>query len=106
MTDDLLAALLQFSPFVPADLLKTFSRGFARFFQGDFVSATYILTPLLENSLRYVLKSYGHDVTKFDDATETQEDRTISSLFDQMRLELNSVFTPAMALSDSELVRE
>ena len=96
VTDDLLASLLQPSGFVPDDLVATFSRGFSRFFQGDFVSATYILTPLLENSLRYVLKSHGHDVTKFDDATETQEDRTISSLFDQMRAELNLVLTPAI----------
>ncbi len=70
--------------------------GFTRFFQGDFVSAIYILTPLLESSLRHILKSNGHDVTIFDDATETQEDRTISSLFEQMRSELESVLTPAI----------
>ena len=74
----------------------TFSRGFARFFHGDFVSGLYILTPLLENSLRHVLKSHGYDVTKFDDAKLTQEDRTISSLFDQMRQELVSVFGNAI----------
>jgi len=39
----------------------------------------------------------GHDVTNFDDATQTQEDRTISSLFEQMRAELDSVITPAIA---------
>jgi hypothetical protein len=64
-----------------------------RFFQGDFVSATYILTPLLENSLRHVLKSNGHDLTIFD-ATRTQQDRTISSLFE--RTELDSILTPAI----------
>ena len=55
ISDDVLAALLQYSPFVPCGLASTFARGYARFFQGDFVSATYILTPLLENSLRHVL---------------------------------------------------
>jgi hypothetical protein len=35
LSDDVFAALLQYSPFVPADLLETFARGFARFFQGD-----------------------------------------------------------------------
>jgi hypothetical protein len=74
----------------------TYSRGFMRFFQGDFVSGLYILTPLLENSLRHVLKSHGHDVTKFDDAKLTQGDRTISSLFEQMRPELVSVFGDAI----------
>jgi hypothetical protein len=58
-------------------------------------SAAYILTPLLEGSLRHVLKSHDHDVTKFDDATMTQEDRTISSMFEQMRPELDAIFGKA-----------
>ncbi|MEA2874933.1 MAG: hypothetical protein QOF14_129 [Hyphomicrobiales bacterium] len=92
LSDDTFQALLSYSPFVPPDLLRTFSRGFARFFLGDFVSALYILTPLLENSLRHILKAHGHDVTIFNDATQTQEDRTISALFEQMRSELDAVF--------------
>jgi hypothetical protein len=95
--------LLQQSPFVPHELVATFSRGFLRFYLGDFVSATYILTPLLENSLRHVLKAFGHDVTIFDDATQTQQDRTISSLFEQMRSELEAIFTPAI-VADIERV--
>jgi hypothetical protein len=90
--EDLFTYLLAHSPFVPNDLVRTFSRGFARFFQGDFVSSLYILTPLLENSLRHVLRAHGHEVSKFDDAKLTQEDRTISSLFEQMRGELDSIF--------------
>lgn len=49
-----------------------------------------------ENSLRHVLKSHGHDVTNFDDTTMTQQDRTISALFEQMRPELDSVFGRAI----------
>ncbi|TPI45484.1 hypothetical protein FJW05_18210 [Mesorhizobium sp. B2-9-1] len=101
ISDDLLGTVLQYSPFVPPDLVHTFARAYARFFQGDFVSATYILTPLLENSLRHLLKSNGHEVTIFDDATRTQQDRTISSLFEQMRTELDGILTPAIA-SDLE----
>ncbi|MGV1013381.1 MAG: DUF7380 domain-containing protein [Methyloceanibacter sp.] len=93
LSDDVLKSLLRWSPFVPEDLLGTFSRGFLRFFQGDFVSAVYILTPLLENSLRHVLKLHGHDVTTFDSNTQTQADRSISSLFDGMRKELDDIFT-------------
>ena len=93
LSRDVFGSLLQWSPFVPDDLLGTFSRGFLRFFQGDFVSATYTLTPLLENSLRHVLKLHGHDVTTFDSSTQTQADRSISSLFEGMRSELDDVFT-------------
>ncbi|MBB4367628.1 hypothetical protein GGD63_000397 [Bradyrhizobium sp. cir1] len=96
LSDDVFARILTHSAFVPNDLVRTFSRGFLRFFQGDFVSALYILTPLLENSLRQVLKSHGHDVTIFDDATQTQQDRTISSLFEQMRSELEAIFGAAI----------
>ena len=96
LSDDVFASLLQYSPFVPTDLLETFARGFAQFFRGDFVSAIYILTPLLESSLRHVLKAHGHDVTIFDDASQTQQDRTISSLFEQMRAELDGIFTKAI----------
>jgi hypothetical protein len=87
---------LAHSPFVPRDVLMTYARGLTRFFQGDFTSALYILTPLLENSLRHVLKSQGHEVTKFDDARSTQEDRTISSMFTEMRSELVGVFGDAI----------
>ena len=80
IADDMFAHLLVHSAFVPLNLVMTYSRGFTRFFQGDFIGALYILTPLLEQSLRHVHKNSGHDVTKFDDATKTQEDRTISSL--------------------------
>jgi hypothetical protein len=96
LSEDIFSALFIHSPFVPNDLIFTFSRGFLRLFQGDFVSALYILTPLLENSLRYVLKSHGEDVTIFDDATQTQQDRTISSLFEQMRPQLDKIFTKAV----------
>jgi hypothetical protein len=96
LSEDYFVSLLRHSPFVPSDLVATFARSFLRFFRGDFVSALYILTPLLENSLRHVLKAYGHDVTIFDDATQTQQDRTISSLFEQMRSELETIFGVAI----------
>jgi hypothetical protein len=96
LSDDLFTRMLVYSPFVPSDLVMTYSHGFLRFFQGDFVSSLYILTPLLESSLRHVLKAHGHDVTIFDDATQTQQDRTISSLFEQMRDELDAVFGMAI----------
>jgi hypothetical protein len=76
--------------------VKRARRHFLRPDNADFVSAIYILTPLLESSLRHVLKAHGHDVTIFDDASQTQQDRTISSLFEQMRAELDGIFTKAI----------
>lgn len=96
LSDEAFVNLLLYSAFVPKDTIATYGRGFLRFFQGDFTSGLYILTPLLENSLRYVLKSHGHDVTNFDDSTMTQQDRTISVLFEQMRQELDSIFDLAI----------
>ncbi|WP_445219855.1 DUF4209 domain-containing protein [Bradyrhizobium sp. Pa8] len=96
VADEVFEQLLVHSAFVPLNLVMTYSRGFTRFFRGDFVGAIYILTPLVEQSLRHVLKSSGHDVSKLDDATKTQEDRTISSLFDPMRSELLAVFGNAI----------
>jgi hypothetical protein len=95
--------LLWYSPFVPPELVRTFSRGFSRFFQGDYISGIYILTPLLENSLRHILKAEGHDVVKFDANTGLQEDKTISALFDQMRNELESILGKAV-VADIEQV--
>jgi hypothetical protein len=96
LSDEVFLSLLQNSPFVPHHLLATFSRGFLRFFQGDLTSALYVLTPLLENSLRDVLRLNGYDVTVFDDATQTQRDRTVSQLFEQMRTELDGIFGEAI----------
>ena len=91
-----LLRLTSLSPFVPEGQAVTFARGLTSFLQHDNVSACYILFPLLENALRHVLKLAGHNVAKFDDATQTEQDRTISSLFDQMRPELDKVFGPAI----------
>jgi lysyl-tRNA synthetase class 1 len=96
LSEDVAFSLLQHSLFVPPNQRATFSRGIVSFFRGDFVSGLYILTPLLESSLRHVLKAHGHDVSIFDDATQTQKDRTLSSLFEQMRPELEQIFSQAI----------
>ena len=93
---DQIAAFLGHSPAIPPDLHMTIASGFLRFFEADHVSALHILTPMLEGILRHILKSAGHDVSTFDNATGTQEDRTISSLFDAMRAELDEVFGRAL----------
>lgn len=96
VSDDTFIAILKYSGFVPDNLVRTYSRGFRRFMQGDAVSGVYILTPLLEASIRHILKGRGHDVSTFDNATKTQQDLTISAMFDQMRGELVEVFGAAI----------
>ncbi len=79
------------SPFVPEGYEDSFALGFARFFQGDMISAANILIPLLENSLRYVLKTNGRDTSKIE-SDMTQEDSAISRLLDQEREPLEAIF--------------
>lgn len=67
------------SAFVPRIQAPIYALGFARFFQGDMVSAVHLLIPQLEPSLRHVLKAWGADPTKRrDDSTE--EDRSLDSI--------------------------
>ena len=96
ITEQVLLPLFQNSPFIPPSLLRTFARGFTRYFQGDFISATYILVPMLEAYLRHLLKSQGVDVTRFSDETQIQEGKGISLLFQQMQLELEEIITPSI----------
>lgn len=96
ITEDCLLTLLRHSPALPPRLVQTAIRGFLRWFEGDMVAALYILTPMLEGILRHLLKQHGHDVTTMDDATKTQEDRTITGLFDALRPELDDILGRAL----------
>lgn len=79
------------SPFVENGYHHTFSLGFARLFQGDFISAANILIPQLENAIRFVLKNANaHSAKMMSDLT--QDDRSLSSLLDHMRGKIESIF--------------
>lgn len=84
------------SPFVPADLSRTYARGLTAFFHGDMTTAISILTPLLEASLVYVLKGHDIDVVRHDEEEGTQEDMTITQLFKSLRNELDDIFGEAI----------
>ena len=90
ITADKLLPLVQATPFVPPGYEFVFAQGLARWFGGDPISATSILVPQLENSLRYILKNAGEDVSTMKN-DGTQEDRSIQALFDQMRGEIERV---------------
>jgi hypothetical protein len=80
------------SHFVPEIKAPIYAAGFAKFFQGDFMSAAHLLIPQLEPSLRHVLKAGGGDPTKRrDDSTE--EDRSLDAIISNHRPALEAVLT-------------
>ena len=83
--------IIQHSPVVHPCFVDTISDGFDRYFKGDMTAAFYILTPLLEGIIRRSLTLVGHDVTIYY-PSGIQADRTISSIFDSMRTEVESIF--------------
>ena len=88
--------LIQHSPVVDPCFVDTISDGFDRYFKGDMTSAFYILTPLLEGIIRRALTIVGHDVTIYY-SSGVQADRTISSIFETMRTEVEGIFGRATA---------
>lgn len=83
------------SPFVPEGYEDVFALGFARLFQGDMVSAANILIPMLENSLRHVLKTSGRDTSKIE-SDMTQEDSALSRLLEKEKEQLEAIFGEAI----------
>ncbi|MEB6537057.1 hypothetical protein MXM51_21295 [Pantoea stewartii] len=83
-------AITSLSPFVPFGHEHIFSLGFARFWQGDFASAVFLLIPQLENSLRHILMNAGRDTFKSEKG-EIQEDRSLSALIEQKRDDLETI---------------
>lgn len=91
ITPDDFMVICNHSPFVPEGYEAVFALGFARFFQGDMISAANILIPMLENSLRYVLKTSGRDTSKIE-SDMTQEDSALSRLLDKEADRLEEIF--------------
>lgn len=75
------------SPFIPQGHGPLFALGFARMFQGDFVSASHILFPQLENSLRHLLVLSNAEPSKIAPDL-LQGDRTLSALLSANRADL------------------
>jgi hypothetical protein len=96
ITANKLLPLVEASPFVPPGYEFLFAHGFARWFGGDQIAAVSILVPQLENSLRYILINAGEDVTTMKN-DGTQEDRSITSLFDSMRDQIVRIVGQAIA---------
>ena len=79
------------SPLIPATHAHTMAFGFAKFFQGDFISASYILVPQLEECIRHLIRSGGGDPSKImPDMLE--EDRPLSALLVEHKQKLLEIF--------------
>lgn len=68
------------NPFIPPGHEGIFLRGLHAGFHGDFIVATHLLTPQIENSLRYVLESQGVDVSNLM-SDGTQPVKVLGAIF-------------------------
>jgi hypothetical protein len=83
-----------FSPFVPPSHRHIFALGFARLWQGDYVTAGHLLIPQLENAIRHVLSMAGRDSSKIEE-DGIQGDRALSMLMTVMQDDLHAIFGEA-----------
>ena len=87
--------IAEMSSFVPDDRVDVFALGFFRFFQGDFISAVYVLVPQIENSVRHILSLAGQDTsTILSDMTE--ESRSLPPMLNNCREELKKILGSAI----------
>ena len=68
------------NPFIPPGHEGIFLRGLHAGFHGDFVVATHLLTPQIENSLRYVLESHDVDISNLM-SDGTQPVKVLGAIF-------------------------
>lgn len=91
--DRTFTVLAGLSPFVPTGHEAIFGRGFAHFFNADFLEAAHLLVPQLEASLRYLLNTADVDTTRIK-PDFTQASATLSTLLElggEMRGALESI---------------
>ncbi|MGV1683476.1 DUF7380 domain-containing protein [Sphingopyxis sp. NJF-3] len=86
-----LAPIVDASPFVPRGRAPLFALAFSRMFQGDYASASHLLFPQLENSLRHLLMLTNCDPSKIEQDL-LQGDRALAALLDVNRGELEAIF--------------
>ena len=98
-----ISLICEYSPFVPIDRRETFVHGLLAFVRGDQFSALNVLVPQLENSIRHILKLNDYDPTSFDEVSQTQADRSLTSLYMDMRDEINQCFGEDTAIEIENL---
>lgn len=81
-----LVSLVADNPFVPEGHEDAYARGLLAGFRGDFLTATHLLVPQLENSIRHALSRSGVIVSKLDDSG-IQEEKDLGALLREPKLE-------------------
>lgn len=76
---------------VPPGHRSLMTLGFAKFMQGDFSSAAYLLIPQLENCFRHVLKVTGTDPSKIE-SDLVQKDPTLSVIVEKYKDQMIRIF--------------
>lgn len=82
--------LVRDNPFVPAGHELLYAKGILAGLDGDFVVATSLLAPQLENSLRHLLAQRGLIVTKLDQEG-IQDVKDLNTLFQTYEEEFNDI---------------
>lgn len=82
--------LVWHNSFVPYDRRRIFMKGFHAGFMGDWIVATHLLIPQIENSLRYVLERQGIRPYTLDPKTGVQDVHSLESVLGQQVL-INSL---------------
>jgi len=90
-------AIVENSPFVPLGYESVFALGFSRMMQGDALSAAHLLLPQIENSVREVLIKAGKDPSIIQ-SDMSQEDRSLSSMLEHNRGDLDQIFGSDLVL--------
>ncbi|MCK0533265.1 MULTISPECIES: DUF4209 domain-containing protein [Sphingobium] len=85
-----LLPIVQLSSFIPAGHHHIFSIGFARLWQGDYATATHLLIPQIENSLRHILQMAGRDASKIEE-DGIEGDRPLNVLLTFYRADLEAI---------------
>lgn len=90
--------LVEHSPIIKPEFKEIFNLGFYRLWQGDYISASYILIPQMEGMIRHYYELSGKDATRYLDK-ELEESTSISILLDKCRDDIESIFSKNLALT-------
>ena len=82
------------NPFVPPRREKLFVKGLYAGLTGDFITATHILIPQIENSVRYILSNRGAITSGIDNKNNgiQKEDNLNSTLYPSKYPQITSIF--------------
>ncbi|MHA0982411.1 DUF7380 domain-containing protein [Kosakonia cowanii] len=83
---------------IKEDSEQIFALGFYRLWQGDYISASYLLIPQMENILRHYYQLSGKDATRYLDKG-LEESTSISVLLDKCREDLIAIFNEDIVLT-------